>query len=407
MRVGYISRVLPSISETFVMREMNSLENLGLNIIPFSVHAPSRDQVHPESHHVFDKVNVITKPRSIMFWLSQLKYLFLHPLRYFKSLWRFVLANGESFKNKIRALSQFFVSSHAAHLLEKHNVEHLHAHFANIPSGVAMMASALAGISYSFTIHSYGLFVDKMLLGKKLKNAAFVATVSNYNKNYINDRYPEAHDTPLHVVRCGVNPERFKAIQHQPKGAPLILSVGRLVELKGFHTLVSACHILQERGINFRCKIVGEGPEEGNLLRMINACGLENQVELTGKLLQDQLINLYQQTAVFTLPSCIREYQDNVPVVLIESLAMEIPTVSTRITGIPEVVIHEKTGLLIEPDDEKELAAALQRLLENPKEAEKLAKAGRQHVLETFDIHKSAAQLKEYFLKVKGQHEQR
>lgn len=404
MKVGYISRVLPSISETFVLREMESLEKLGINIVPFSVHAPSEDQIHPESRTVFEQVNVVTQPRKVMFWLSHLKYLCLHPVRYFSTLWQNVITNGENLKNKFRALSQFFISPHAAHLLEKNEVSHLHAHFANIPSGVAMMGSALAGISFSFTIHSYGLFVDKMLLNKKLQAAAFVATVSNYNQKYIRKNYPDASQTPLHVVRCGVDPDTFKTVEHRPVDSPLILSVGRLVELKGFHTLISACSILRDKGISFRCKIVGEGPEENNLKKMIREHNLDAHVELTGKLLQHELIQLYQKTALFTLPSCIRQYQDNVPVVLIEALAMEIPTISTRITGIPEVVVHEKTGLLIEPDNETELAAAIERLLLNPDEALIFARAGRQHIIETFNIFKSAERLKTLFAEVDSKH---
>jgi glycosyltransferase involved in cell wall biosynthesis len=399
-RVGYMSRVFPVLSETFVLREALELEKLGIDVIPFSVHRPDPEQVHPEGRELLARVQVIADPRTPLFWFAHPWMLARHPVRYLKTLWRCVIAAPGSLRGTLRALAQFAAAPRGAVLLRRARVQHLHAHFANIPTGIAMMSTAIAGIGFSCTIHSYDLFVDTLLLPLKLRSAAFVATVSHFNEPYIEDTYGDPRNAPVHVVRCGIDPQRFQPRAERRRGTPpLILSIGRLVELKGFHTLIRACAILRQAGEELRCVIVGEGPDRDRLAALIAELDLGEVVTLAGKKMQDEVRTLFAEADLFVLASCVREYQDNLPVVLIESLAMQVPAISTRITAIPELIIDGETGLLVEPEDDRALAAAMRRLLADEDLSRRLAEAGRRRVIEQFTTRANAHIMRDLFLR--------
>jgi len=245
-----------------------------------------------------------------------------------------------------------------------------------------MMAADLIGIPWSVTIHSYDLYVETALLPAKLRSAAFVATVSNLNVNYLRDNFPAAEGCNLHVVRCGIDLEDFLPRPQPENTRPVILGIGRLVELKGFQTLIEALAVLRNRGINAQCFIAGEGPEKERLQRLVEQLGLQDAVYLPGRLMQNDLREYYKRADVLAQPSCVREYQDNIPVVLIEAMAMTIPVVSTNISAIPELVRDGETGLLVEPENPQTLAAALERLIGDKAFAQSLGQAGRRLVKE-------------------------
>lgn len=403
LRIGYLSRVFPVLSETFVLREALELEKLGVEIIPLSVHRPDPVQVHPEGREMLSRVRIIADPRAPLFWLAHPWMLLRHPLRYLRTLWRCAISAPEGIKGRLRALAQFAAAPHGAVLLKRARVQHLHAHFANIPTAIAMMSSAIAGIGFSCTIHSYDLFVDNLLLPLKLRSAAFVATVSEYNRRHIAERFADPRNAPVHVVRCGIDPEQFKpSPDKRPSVPPLILSIGRLVELKGFHTLIRACAVLRDQGFELRCVIVGSGPDRERLAALIDELRLGGSVELAGVKMQDEVRALFRTADLFVLACCIREYQDNLPVVLIESLAMEVPAISTRITAIPELIVDGETGLLVEPEDEAALAAAIHRLLKDTALARRLAVAGRAKVLAEFTTRENAERMRDLFTEVVG-----
>jgi colanic acid/amylovoran biosynthesis glycosyltransferase len=241
-------------------------------------------------------------------------------------------------------------------------------------------------------------------MGPKLEEASFVAAVTRYGRDHLlRAGYPEAASARIEVVRCGVLPEFHTPAPHPPGDPPFVLAVSRLVDLKGFHHLVAAIGILRDKGIAVRCTIVGDGPEESRLNALVRSLRLEDRVTLTGKRLQAELKTMFREADLFALPCCRsrvpgREIEhDGLPVVLIEAMAMGLPVVSTRLSGIPELVRHEATGLLVEPDDQQGLADALERLLRDRDLAMRLAKAGRLAVIEEFNSESSAAALLELF----------
>jgi colanic acid/amylovoran biosynthesis glycosyltransferase len=393
-RLGYLGRVLPTLSETFVVREIAALRRLGLQVKCFSLHPPEAGVAHPEAPHLAREVEVLVQPRNPWFWLAHLWCVLKFPRRYFGALYAYVLAPDEPWPARRRCLAYFVVAPFAAWRLRRAGIQHLHAHFANAPASLALMAAALAGISFSFTAHAYDIFIDRLLLPAKLAAAAFVACISRYNVHYLREHYPEARQAHLEVVRNGIDPARFPPRPPPRRDPPCIIAVGRLVETKGFHALVAACARLRDEGLDCHCLIIGEGPEATRLQQWVNALGLADRVVLKGRLDPADMLAYYRRADVLAMPSCIRNRDaDGIPTVLIEALAMEIPVVATRVSGIPELVVDGETGLLVAPDDPAALAGALARLLRDPELARRLARAGRDLVVSHYSGAASARQL--------------
>lgn len=397
--LAYLGRVLPVISETFVVREIAALRSMGARIKTFSLY-PGQDQAnHPEAPELAQEVEVLFQPTKPGFWLSHLFFFFRHPGRYWHCLSRYGLLVREPWRNRLRCLAFFAMAPYAAWRLQGAGVGHLHAHFANAAASVAMSAAHLAGISFSFTVHAYDIFIDKLALPAKLEAAAFVACISRFNIDYLQKHYPEAAARArLELVHNGIDPGRFQPCPHPPGTPPRIIAVGRLVETKGFHVLVEACARLRQEGVAFSCRIVGEGPEGDRLQKMVVDRRLEDRVELLGQLQPEALLPYFQSADLLAMPACVRNNdQDGIPTVLIEALAMEIPVVATRVSGIPELVRDGETGLLVNPDDPEALAAVLARVLADGPLARRLAAAGRDLVVSEFNLQRSAARLLDLF----------
>jgi colanic acid/amylovoran biosynthesis glycosyltransferase len=398
-RLAYLGRILPVLSETFVVREITALRSLGAWVKPLSLYPPDRSAIHPEAPDLVREVEVLWQPARPLFWLAHLFFLLGHPRSYLHCLLHYALLAPEPWRNRRRGLAFFLLAPYAAWRLRRAGVQHLHAHFANAPASLALAAAHLAGISFSFTVHAYDIFIDQLLLPAKLRAAAFVASISRFNINYLKVHFPEAAAAArLELVRNGVDLRRFRPSPHPPGVPPLILAVGRLVETKGFHDLVAACARLAESGTACRCLIVGAGPEAGRLRKMIADLQLEDSVTLPGGLQPEELLPLFRAADLLAMPACIRNNDmDGIPTVLIEALALEIPVVATRVSGIPDLVRDGETGLLVEPDDPAALAAALARLLADRPLARRLAAAGRELVRQEFNSQRSAARLLELF----------
>jgi colanic acid/amylovoran biosynthesis glycosyltransferase len=397
-RLAYLGRILPTISETFVVREIVALRRLGLSVKVFSLNPPETGVCHPEAPDLAREAEVLIQPQNPLFWLAHPVFALRFPGRYFHCLYAYVLTADEPWPSRRRCLAYFMVAPFAAWRLRRAGILHLHAHFANAPASVALMAAALAGISFSFTAHAYDIFIDKLLLPAKLGAAAFVACISRYNRRHLRGHYPEARLAHLEVVRNGLDTARFCPEPHPQGVPPCIIAVGRLVETKGFHVLVEACARLRDRGLPCQCLIIGDGPEAGRLKDLVNDFGVNDRVVLKGKLPPAAMLSYYRRADVLAMPSCIRNQDaDGIPTVLIEAMAMEIPVVATRVSGIPELVVDGETGLLVAPDDAAALAEALARLIRDRDLARRLAQAGHDLVVSQFNGENSALQLSRLF----------
>ncbi len=219
--LAYLGRILPVISETFVVREIVALRRLGLSVKVFSLHPPETGVSHPEAPDLAREAEVLIQPRNPLFWLAHLIFALRFPRPLFPLPLRLRPHRRRALGSRRRCLSYFMVAPFAAWRLRAAGIQHLHAHFANAPASVALMAAALAGISFSFTAHAYDIFIDRLLLPAKLAAAAFVACISRYNRRYL--RVPLSR-SPAGASGGGPKRSGYRQILPQPPppgGAPL------------------------------------------------------------------------------------------------------------------------------------------------------------------------------------------
>ena len=278
---------------------------------------------------------------------------------------------------------------------------HLHAHFAHDPAFIALLVHMLTGISYSFTAHArdlYQLSIPELI--QRAEHASAVITCCSANVHYLDQVLPGAARAKVRLIRHGIDLQGF----HGPSTStetqtPLILSIGRLVEKKGFLDLLQACQLLQQAKVKFRCEIYGEGPLHPDLDAFIQQHGLAGQVTLAGVRTQGELVPIYQQASIFALTPSITEDgdRDGIPNVLVEAMACGLPVVSTAVGGIPELVRHQKNGLLFMPHDASSVAVGLADLLNDAGKRKYLGAEARRSVAEDYDIRTAAHQLATLF----------
>lgn len=397
--IAYLARTLPTVSETFVIREIVALRRLGAEVRLFSVYKPDRVSRHPELPDAAAEAVTLFRPADLRFTASHAYFALTSPGRYFGCFRNYVLAPRESWKKKLRCFFHFLMSPYTAWRMREEGVAHVHAHFANIAASVAMMAAHLLDIPFSFTVHAYDIFRDDLLMTEKLAGAKFVAVCSRFNEAYLLEHYPEAMNPRMELVRYGIDPASFSGcLSESPRDVSSILAVGRLVETKGFHTLIQACGFLRDRGLKFKCTIIGAGPEAARLEGLVHNLDLGESISLAGERHPAEVLGFYPRADLFVMPSCVRNNdRDGIPNVLLEAMLSEVPVISTRVSGIPELVRHGETGLLVEPDDPAALADAMERLLRDRDLAAHLSSGGKDLVLREFDIRKSAERLLELF----------
>ena len=282
-------------------------------------------------------------------------------------------------------------------------MRHVHAHFAGLAARTAYWIERFFGISFSFTAHANDIFAPKpfeVSLGELIGGARAVVTVSDFGVRFLAREISRecGENSPVYN---GIDLGRFSRAEFTATPAAIV-SVGRLIEKKGFSDLVEACRVLRERGLEFRCEIIGEGPLESALRDQITAAGLTTVVVLTGPLPQGEVSERLAAGTIFVLP-CVAEAgggMDNLPTVVMEAMAAGLPVVSTALGGVPEMVGHGITGLIVPERQPVALADALARILADQQFTRSLGEAGRQRAAELFAIDKSAGALRVLFKEI-------
>lgn len=382
-RFGVLVKTFPKLSETFVLSELLGLERLGLEFRVFSLRSPTDGQTHAANAALRAPVSYL--PTGLE---RQLKILFDHVLLLRRSPRRYLSAIGFAARCAgIGAAGDFWQAGWLAARVLELGITHLHVHFVNRPAAVAELATRLSGISYSLSAHAKDIYLtERSVLQRRLAGARFAVTCSEYNRRHL--AALNSTNTPLLRLYHGVDLHLFRPRSKLPRNSPpLLLSVGRLREKKGFRTLIEACAVLSRSGVPYRCQIVGYGPEQANLQALIGQLGLQSSVCLIGPMVHQQLIDLYRQATLFVLPCQIAADgdRDGIPNVLLEAMAMQLPVIATPISGIPELIDDHTNGLLIAPRQPVELATAIQTVLTQPALAARWGQAGRQAVQARFD----------------------
>ena len=287
--------------------------------------------------------------------------------RFWKTLRGAITCPAEGVRERLKILGHLLPAIQLARHWKDRGIGHVHAHWAHTATTIGMHAAGLMGVGFSFTGHANDLFVHKVGLAGKVRRARFIVCISEFHRRFYLGL--GADPARLPVVYCGIDLGRFRPEGAEKVGVPRIVSVGRLVEKKGFADLIAACGLLRDRGVGFECVIAGSGPLEGELRERIARLGLGDRVRVTGRVAaQEDLPGLLESARAFALP-CVRDADgdmDGLPQVLIEAMACGVPVVSTRLVGIPDLVRDGRNGVLVEPGDIPGLADALEGLIDRP-----------------------------------------
>ncbi|HEY9291677.1 MAG TPA: glycosyltransferase family 4 protein [Microlunatus sp.] len=389
-RIGYLMKMYPRFSETFILTELLALEAQGWDLEIFSLRTPNDGRFHPDLARVKAPVRYLQPGGVTAAHLMQ-------------ALADYLADFGQIDQDQLSRLVQLPAREAAqaldlARAVRADGITHLHAHFGSVATTVARQAAVLSGIGYSFTAHAKDIFhqeVDTAELGTKIADARAVITVSDYNLRYLADRFPEVAGS-IRRVYNGIDLDRFRyRSQADRTERPMIAAVGRLVEKKGFDDLISAARVLVDRGQDFRLGIAGAGPLDDQLQTQITELGLDGQVSLIGPLPQDQVREFVASATVFAAPCRVGGdgNRDGLPTVLLEAMAVGTPCISTPVTGIPEAIEHRRTGLLVPEGDVAALADALGELLGDAGMRAGLAAAAREQIEQEFDAVRQAAKV--------------
>lgn len=401
--VAYILKRYPRLTETFILNEIRAMERLGEVLHVFSLLPPEPPPHHAMLSQVKARVHVPVEGVLGALWSvlrSHAGMLIARPGGYARALAAVARWTMTSSK-PVSLWRQFARAGTIAHVCRAQGVRHLHAHFANAPTTVAHLAHLMTGITFSFTAHAKDIYLSKpRVLRRHLLAATFASTCTGYNARYLRQLAPEATSQKIRLVYHGIDLMAFDGAGAvagpRPRASlPLILSVGRLVPKKGHEDLIRACAVLRQQGMRFECVIVGSGPLRSELQAAIASRGLEKLVVLRGAMTQDDLIELYRRADLFVLAPRITEDgdRDGIPNVLAEAMAMKVPVVATDISGIPELVCHGQTGLLVPSRDSTALAVAMCRLLTDRALADRLAHAARQRLQSNFNLWETTREL--------------
>src|SRR5713226_5091536 len=392
--VGYILSAWPRLSETFILNEVIALERLGGRLRIFSIKNPNDGPVHAKVADVRAPVtNLSIAPHWKARWQANLRFFFRQPVHYCETLLQVMRYR------RLHYVRRFFQAGHLAEILSREPVAHLHAHFAHDPTLVAMFTHLLTGIPYSFTAHAKDIYVKTPpeVLRAEARQAQAVVTCTEYNRKYLVDQVGLTSNGKLHCIYHGLDLSQFKFTwpHDSQTGAPIILSVARLLEKKGLHDLICAADILRRRGLSFQVEIIGDGSLRQALETRVMQLGLNDRVRLLGALPHEDVCSAYQRASIFALPCVVAADgdRDGVPNVLTEAMASGVPVVATPVSGIPELVSTEQDGLLVPPNSPEMLADALERLLTQPELCDRLARAARAKVEACFSIDGSSARL--------------
>lgn len=391
MRIGYLTGEFPRATDVWIQREVAGLRADGFEVQTFAVRRPDRSHVvGPEQQKARDKtVYLLEKARSPGLALAHLRLLARSPGRYVDGVKLAATTRRFGVRGSLYQAIYFIEAGLLAELMRRRKIDHLHNHFGDSSCTVAMLASHLSGIPYSFTLHGSAIFFDAHTwrLDAKLARARFVCCVSNFTRAQAAIFAPD-HVDRFHVVHCGIEPRRLTRKKHTGTGVRMIF-VGRIIRAKGIEVLLEAMDRLRTDHPELSLTVVGDGPDRERMEKVVADRGLGQAVHFVGSKSQDEVARTLAEADIFVLPS----FAEGVPVVLMEAMGAELPVIATYVGGMTELVDNEVSGLLVRPFDTEQLADAVRRLVEDPKLRQRLGRSGRRTVLEHFTSEAEAARL--------------
>lgn len=396
LRVAYVMSRFPKITETFILYELLELERSDVSVEIFPLLREKATVVHPEAQRLMPRVRFLPMlSRDILG--AALRRLGHDPWCMLCALAEVLWGTRGSANFLFGALGIFLKTVKMAEDMERLGVTHIHAHFASHPTLAALIVHRLTGIPFSFTAHGSDIHIDQTMFEAKLRAARFAVTVCRYNVDFLAEHCGDWVCDKLRVVHTGTDPDSFPyAPPAERAGRPFtILCVGALREVKGHHVLIEACALLRARGVDLQCRLIGEGELQRTLEQQIHEAGLWERVHLLGARPRAEVAAEMRAADAVLLPSILgrRGDREGIPVALMEAMATGRPVVSSRQSGIPELVEDGVEGLLCPPGDAVALADALDRLAGDADLCRRMGVAGRETILRGFDMRVSARTL--------------
>jgi glycosyltransferase involved in cell wall biosynthesis len=383
----YLFERFPSFGQTFCYREVAELYRQGVAVPIFSIRNPKDEPVQDWDARIVQRVHYLPEEMELLDDVRRAsKKGKLAPE---------IVAALDGWGRRTDFL-RLYQAVYVGLRLQEAGISHVHAHFAGMAARTAFWIGKFFPITFSFTAHANDIFAPRKFeigLDKLVGAARVVVTETDYAEKFLRERFPECADR-IHRVYNGLNLAEFRRATFS-SDPPSIVAIGRVIVKKGFANLIRACALLVERGKSFRCEIVGEGPLENQLRAQIEQLRLQEFVQLPGPKPQHELRARLANASVFVLPSVPEPEggMDNLPTVIMEAMATGLPVVSTRVGGIPEMVIDNQTGFLVQPEDAVALAGAIEKVTNDRSLGQTLGRAGYEHAQKLFSIEKNVREL--------------
>lgn len=400
-RIAYMMSRFPKITETFIINEIIELRDLGFDINIYPLLQDQSKVTHPEVESLSELIHYLP----FISWKiikANFTSLFQTPSTYIKTIMEILIGTSGSMNFFIGALGILPKSICFAKQMQRHNIQHIHAHFATHPTVAALIIHRLTGITFSFTCHGSDIHIDQTMFKQKAAAAKFIVAISKYNREFLVERCGHEVKKNMLVVNTGVNVSRFKLVEREPGNMLNILMVATFREVKGHRFLIEACRRLLLWDVPLQCNLVGSGPWFRTIKNQIARLNLKEYVKFHGDQPAPEVAKMMQQADVVVLPSIYgsRGDREGIPVVLMEAMASGCAVVASKISGIPELVEDGVTGTLCPPKNCQALALALKELARDPFKRKRYGFAGCAKVQMEFDLKKNVRRLAAEMLSV-------
>ena len=389
---AYLFERFPSFGQTFCYREVAELYRQGVKAPIFSIRRPKDEPPQNWDPQITERIQYLPEEAELVPEIDR------------------ILKRGKLPKEVVDLVAEWgrrtdflrlYQAIYIGVRLQEMEVRHVHAHFAGMAARTAFWINKFFGITFSFTGHANDIFAPgdfEIGLGTLMESAKAIITVSDYAAGFLKEQFPDSVEK-IHRVYNGLDLAQFKCADFSSATCSIV-AVGRLIEKKGFADLIRACEMLKDRGQQFHCWIIGDGPLEMELRAQIGQLRLDKYVTLAGPQPQAEIISRLAAARVLVLP-CIAEKsgaKDNLPTVIMEAMAAGLPVVSTPIGGIPEMVLENETGFLVPTGEPAALADAIEKVIVDPSRAQKLGQNAYDRAQTLFSIKKNVSQLRTFLL---------
>jgi colanic acid/amylovoran biosynthesis glycosyltransferase len=396
MRVGYFINQYPAATHTFIRREIQALEAMGVSTFRYALRSGSYKSVDPEDEVEEKKTKFILQAGFNEILACCLSAVFLKPRSFGEAIREAIRMGRRSKRGVFRHLTYLIEAAVLANWCHQDGIEHIHAHFGTNSAAIAMLATYFSGIPYSFTLHGSEEFdrPESLSLDAKLERAAFVACISSFTRSQLMRWSSPDQWHKISIVHCGLDSFFLDGPVPPPAVEPRLVCVGRLDGSKGQMILIEAARMLHEAGVSCEIVLVGDGPFRERVEAAIAHAGLHNAIRVigwsSGARVKEEII----AARALILPS----FAEGLPVVIMEAMALGRPAISSYLGGIPELIESGETGWLVPASDEIALSEAMRTVLEAPTgELERIGAAARERIVERHDVTKEAAKLKRLF----------